>query len=305
MPRLPSRALKFPHCRTSTPGDSAHKIPISLERGAAVLGQPGGNGAASQRDLLAVACTVFLEMWRGGREGSFLSLLHVPVLGEGTQSRGSPKAPFPRKGSPGQAGPWLIWLQFPVPDHPALSPLHLASTQAIPLCHQEDGKPQHKKHHVALIRHVLIRLPPCSCFQPGQTFAAEAKYSQPSSQSLMVVHIPVRASICRQQASHEQHAPRQAGRGMEVQTDSVQMEGAAMSSPLRLFLNCLSKAQCPWQQGGLFLDACFTSPRRYAGKGLPFYCLAPSDLPWSLRFAPLWSLLFASSHVEGLFKQEV
>lgn len=88
-------------------------------------------------------------------------------------------------------------------------------------------------------------------------------------------------------------------------TDSVLMEGAAMSSPLRLFLNCLSKAQCPWQQGGLFLDACFTSPRRYAGKSFPFFCLAPSDLPWSLRFALLWSLLFASSHVEGLFKQEV
>lgn len=48
-------------------------------------------------------------------------------------------------------------------------------------------------------------------------------------------------------------------------TNSVLMEGAAMSFPLRLFLNCLSKAHCSWQQGGLFLDACFTSPRRYAG----------------------------------------
>lgn len=213
------QSFEVPCCRTSTPGDSAHKIPMSLERCAAVPGQPGGNGAASQRDLLAMACTAILEMWRGGKEGSFLSLLHVPVLGEGTQSTGSPKPPFPREGSPGQAGPWLIWLQFPVADHPALSPLHLASTQAIALCHQEDGKSQHKKHHVALIRHVLIRLPPCSCFQPGQTFAAAAaKYSQPSSHFLMVVHIPVRASICRQQASHEQHAPRQAGSSMEVQT---------------------------------------------------------------------------------------
>lgn len=87
------QSFEVPRCRTSTPGDSAHKIPMSLERCAAVPGQPGGNGAASQRDLLAMACTAILEMWRGGKEGSFLSLLHVPVLGEGTQSTGSPNPP--------------------------------------------------------------------------------------------------------------------------------------------------------------------------------------------------------------------
>lgn len=191
------QSFAFPHCGTSTPGDSAHKIPVCLERGAAIPGQPGGNGAASQCDLLAMACTVILEMWRGGREGSSLSLLHIQVLGKGTQSRGSLKPPFPRKGSPGRAGPWLIWLQFPVADHPALAPLCLTPTQDIPSCQQEDGKQQHKKYLIALTRHVPIRLPPCSCFQPGQAFAAAAKYSQTSSQSLLVAHIPARASNCR------------------------------------------------------------------------------------------------------------
>lgn len=60
-------------------------------------------------------------------------------------------------------------------------------------------------------------------------------------------------------------------------TNPVVMEGAAMSFPLRLFLNCLSKAHCPWQQGGLFLDACFTSPRRCVGIGLSLL------LPGTLR----------------------
>lgn len=173
------QSFEVPHCRTSKPqkSNSAHKIPISLERGGAVPGQPGGNGAASQCDLLAVACTVTLRMWRGDREGSFLSLLHIPVLSEGTQSRGSPKPPFPRKSSPGHAGPWLIWLQFPVADVPALSPLSLTPTKAIPSCQQEGGKLQHKKHLIALTRHVPIRLHPCSFSQPGQTLAAAAKCS--------------------------------------------------------------------------------------------------------------------------------
>lgn len=92
------------------------------------------------------------------------------------------------------------------------------TTQAIPSCQQEDGKQQHKKHLVALTRHVPIKLSPCSSLQPGQTLAAAAKYSQASSQSLMVAHTPARASICRQQASHEPHAPRQAGRAVETQT---------------------------------------------------------------------------------------
>lgn len=115
------QGFEVPHCRTRTPGDSAHKIPISLERGAAVPGQPGGNGAASQCDLLTTACTVILEMWKCGRESSSLSLLPVPVLGEGTQSRRSPKHPFPRKGSPGMAlgssdysSLWQPTLHFPL-----------------------------------------------------------------------------------------------------------------------------------------------------------------------------------------------
>lgn len=41
------QSFQLPHCRTSTPGDSAHKIPVSLERGVAIPGQLGGNGAAS------------------------------------------------------------------------------------------------------------------------------------------------------------------------------------------------------------------------------------------------------------------
>lgn len=41
-----------------------------------------------------------------------------------------------------------------------------------------------------------------------------------------------------------------------------------MSFPQRLFLLCLSKACCTWHRGGrLFLDACFTSMRRWAGIG--------------------------------------
>lgn len=60
-------------------------------------------------------------------------------------------------------------------------------------------------------------------------------------------------------------------------TNSVLMEGAAMSFPLGIFLNCLSKAHCSWQQGRLFLDACFTSPRRCVGIGLSLL------LPGTLR----------------------
>lgn len=133
-----NQSFEVLHCRTSAQ-NSAHKIPISLERGAAVPGQPGGNGAASQCDLLAMACTVILGMWRDGREGFSLSLLHVPMLGEGIQSRGSPKPPFPRKGSPGHAGPWFIWLQFPVADLPALSPLRLTPHKPFPRVNRRMG----------------------------------------------------------------------------------------------------------------------------------------------------------------------
>lgn len=77
--------------------------------------------------------------------------------------------------------------------------------------------------------------------------------------------------------SHTLHSKLAGPWKLKQLTNSVLMEGAAMSFPLRL--NCLSKAHCSWQQGGLFLDACFTSPCRYAGKGLPLFCLAPSDLP--------------------------
>lgn len=47
-----------------------------------------------------------------------------------------------------------------------------------------------------------------------------------------------------------------------------------MSFPQQLFLHCLSKACCSWHWGGLlFLDACFTSRRRWAGRGWPLLLL--------------------------------
>lgn len=82
----------------------------------------------------------------------------------------------------------------------------LTPSQSVPLCQQESGKLQHEKHLVAPTRHIPARLPPCSCSQPGQTLAAAAKYSQASSQSLVVTQILARASLHRQQASREQHA---------------------------------------------------------------------------------------------------
>lgn len=61
----------------------------------------------------------------------------------------------------------------------------------------------------------------------------------------------------RHHMSHMLHSKLAGPWKCKQETNSVLMEGAAMSFLLRLFLNCLSKAHCSWQQGGLFLDACF------------------------------------------------
>lgn len=58
-------------------------------------------------------------------------------------------------------------------------------------------------------------------------------------------------------------------------TNSILMEGAAMSFPLRLFLNCLSKAHCTWQHSGLFLDAASPLHGDMLAKACPSFAWHP------------------------------
>lgn len=101
---------------------------------------------------------------------------------------------------------------------PCAFPSHLIPAQAIPSCQQDNRKPQHKKHLVALTRHVCTGLPLCSCSWLGQTPAAAAEHSRASSQSPVITRIPARARLHGQQASCEQHARQRAGRGTGRQT---------------------------------------------------------------------------------------
>jgi len=206
--------------------------------------------------------------------------LHVAALDEGTQSRGPPLPPFPGKGSRGHAGLRRVWLRFPAADLPALSPLRLTPAKAVPLCQQQGGKPQHEKHLVAPTRHVGAGLPPHCCSQPGQILAAAANIAEhPPGPSWLPASRPRPAS-----AGSGHHVSNTLSGELpgvwegKHHTNPILMERAAMSFPLRLFLNCLSKACCSWQRGGgLFLDACFTSPQRWAGIGSSFL------LPGTLR----------------------
>lgn len=129
-------------------------------KGVAIPGQPSGNGAVSQCDVLAMAC----------RKNFSLPQLRVPALGEVTWSRGSPLPPFPGQGSPGHAGSRCVWLLFPGADLPVLSPLCLTPAPAAPLCQQEGGKLQCRKHLVS-----PTGLPPCSPHLTASLLQARTK----------------------------------------------------------------------------------------------------------------------------------
>lgn len=145
--------------------------------------------------------------------------------------------------------------------------------------------------------------------RPSQTLAAAAKYSPAAHRSLVATRLPAGAST-RWQRHHVRdtlggswQGQGKANTGSEA--DQAPMEGAAVSFPQRLFLHCLSKACCSWHRGsGLFLDACFTSPRRWAGRGWSLLLL-PGTLrpPAAAEVCPA-KVIAARLHAGGLCKQE-